>query len=763
MNILMVNPRGFYYDEGVTTYKRTSFPMGLMQLSSSLKRIQANPNSGDWQVLNEDRKDRSVSLLDAGAEGYGRADGVGDPLVERNNRRIRIFGLNNDEIVARVKASQPDVIFITEQFTKQLDEFYAISRLLRENFPQATIVAGGIALTDLGGLPVDTEEKTGEEMTKERQRRQREPYENGVDIVVRGEGELPAVLLVDTLEQLEDRTNLGQSALQAVPNLEYLDGDTLKRTETRRLSEEELDRLPFPDLEIIDKGLYGADRAHFGEAKGAWIEMFTSRGCSKECTFCATKPYWGGFRRLSDLRIQELLNYYKENGFEEVCIEDDSILDDPERATRIFRMVKDTGFDQFTCIGGIEFKHLLFKSNGEKFYTDKLSGTVISQEEFDSRTPFLSEKEIEQRFSKMVDGEDIIKAMGPDYDETTGESRDNGCYRIYLAMESANPDTLESIGKSRKYPEGHSRSEAEAMQLLDQSGIEAHGGMMMGNPETEGIDEMMNNIRFCREMMESGLGRVAFFPYIMLPGSTMSTINNPMLNYARIRDEFGYLSYGFDTTNMDSRAHEWTAEELVTINTWSNNLFKAGGGKNWSRGSSVSAEELDRQIDMISDREILYQTTALRVLKEAGIKLLSLYHEALVAVSPDHNLPEYAYKLEGVHELTNEQREQMVTETQSALADYIASTNETLASEPIQDRRIDYARDYLEFAMRAPEIEIVPNESTLMVQESSDSSDLVGEDQETTREIKREVVAEKSAESDLEPSVAPRVESRPRF
>lgn len=761
MNILMINPRGMYFDEGVSAYKRISYPMGLMQLSSAIKRI--NTTAGDdWSVSDLDSTSRNIALIDAAAEGFGSDDGEGDELVERDGRKIRLFGLSDQVILDRAREFAPDVVFITAQFTKQLDEFYAISNLIKENFPNTLVVGGGIALTDLDKLPLDPSVTDLKKRGEARKRARKEPFENGVDVVVRNEGELASVKLVDKLEAIrsgtQDEFDLSTTDLSQLSEIKNLtirpasEGDSPILTGNEAITEEELNRLPFPDLSVINREDYHRKTAHFGEAKSDnWIEMFTSRGCSKSCTFCATQPFFKSFRKLTDDRVNELLAYYRKNGYDEICVEDDSILDDPARATRIFRMIKDMGFSQFTCIGGIEFKHLLFDSHGEKYYMHKVRGAndkwFLTEAEYLEETKNLPTSVIERNYAELVDGKDIIKAMSPDIDPETGQSKENGCYRIYLAMESANQRTLESIGKVREYPAGangesHKRSESDAIRLLAENGVEAHGGMMMGNPQTEGIGEMMNNVRFCRDMMENGLGRVAFFPYIMLPGSTMSvTTNAPQLldeassgtlttePYARIREENGYLSYSFDSSNMDSLKYGWTAEELITINTWANNLLAAGEGRNWTRGRTVSKEELSRQIDTISDPEILYQTTALRLMKEGGKHALGIYHHAIQSVG--RPLPEYAYNLMEDGELSESERAQRLKESKKIIERQIENKP---GVDVIYDYRAEYAADFVELAMRVPRIVVLPTDETLTNQESSD---FIVQDKDS--EIKKEL------------------------
>ncbi len=640
MRILMINPRGMYFDHGVSAYKRISYPMGLMSLSSALKRIVTNDESS-WHVLADDRNDRQVALIDSAAEGFGAEDGKEDLLITRNGKKIRLYGLSDEKLTQRAIDFNPDVVFVSALFTKLLDEFYHTTRLIKQCLPDALVVAGGIAVTDLNQLPTLG---SNPENIAQRKRAMNEPFDNGVDVIVLGEGELSVVKLID---HLENNPFIDQS-LDQIENLRYRVDGAIRETVRKKISSEEFNHLPFPDLSIVKKEYYSKTRAHFGQAKSDhWIELFTSRGCSKSCTFCTVSQYFGScYRPLRLERVRELLAYYLENGYDEVCIEDDSILDDPRRATKIFNMIKEMGFSQFTAIGGIEFRHLLFDPHGEKYFIDKLqpeysSEWLLDEKKYHKVSSGMSTEEISHRYAELVDGAEIVRAMSSDIDPKTGKSKQNGCYRIYLAMESANPETLEAIGKGRTFPLGShgerlQRLEREAISMLRQAGIEAHGGMMMGNPRTEGIPELMNNVRFCREMMGAGLGRIAFFPYIMLPGSHMSTIENADMQYARIRKEHGYLVYGFDMTNADSLAHGWTAEELITLNVWANLIFDSGKGRNWTVGRTIGRRELEKKIEQITKPGAVERLTIKRLQQEDNADaLLEYYLSAIKKVRGD--------------------------------------------------------------------------------------------------------------------------------
>jgi hypothetical protein len=92
-------------------------------------------------------------------------------------------------------------------------------------------------------------------------------------------------------------------------------------------------------------------------------------------------------------------------------------------------MIKEMGFKQFTAIGGIEFRPLIFDAHGKKFYMHKVKGPeqkwFLTEEEYLDETKGMSEEEKELCYAELVDGREIIEVMVSDIDPQTGQSREN--------------------------------------------------------------------------------------------------------------------------------------------------------------------------------------------------------------------------------------------------------------------------------------------------------------------------------------------------
>ncbi len=99
-------------------------------------------------------------------------------------------------------------------------------------------------------------------------------YEEGVDAICRGEGEYPFLELADSLEKEKDITK--------IKNLWVKINGKVYKNEVRNLIED-LDTLPFPDRELVNK------YKHYKKMRRR--TLMTGRGCPYKCTYCFNHSY----------------------------------------------------------------------------------------------------------------------------------------------------------------------------------------------------------------------------------------------------------------------------------------------------------------------------------------------------------------------------------------------------------------------------------------------------------------------------------------
>lgn len=154
----------------------------------------------------------------------------------------------------------------------------------------------------------------------------------GVDYVIKGEGEIPFSNLLNSLEKNED--------LSGIAGLTYMkDGQLINNPVSDLI--EDLDSLPFPDRTILPVEKYNSILG------GGHIvtTMFTSRGCPFQCAFC-DRPHLGKkFRARSAKSVVDEMEECLRYGIEEILIYDDTFTVDQKRVIDICDEIMERGLD----------------------------------------------------------------------------------------------------------------------------------------------------------------------------------------------------------------------------------------------------------------------------------------------------------------------------------------------------------------------------------------------------------------------------------
>jgi len=312
-----------------------------------------------------------------------------------------------------------------------------------------------------------------------------------VDVVVRGEGDLTLLELVKAFGSA--------NALSSVSGIAFNDSGKIVATEARAFLQD-LDELPFPAYELVEKYKYGGGKAHFGMSKHEKIaEFFTSRGCPIACDFCYAVPMHGRKYRKNSLGyIEAHLDHLMRWGYEEVIMEDDNLLVDKERAKKIIKSIAKRNL-AWTEIGGINITQLLTKDRSD---VDK----------------------------EMID-----------------QLKESGCYRIYLAIESDDPNILRKHGKGV-----YSFDRDVAVRVagyLNKAGIEAFGGFMIGFPE-QSVHEIRATLDYAKMLRENGLDYAILFNATPIPGTAFYKAQAS--NIVGIAEDFVYERANYNTPSFSA-------------------------------------------------------------------------------------------------------------------------------------------------------------------------------------------------------------------
>ena len=155
------------------------------------------------------------------------------------------------------------------------------------------------------------------------------------DYAVIGEGEITFSELVKTLVENKDPA--------LVPGIFYRDKAGLASGSPGRSYKHNLDELPMPDRSLLKKELYGNLYAAGIDSPGKkGTVVFTSRGCSQNCTFCAVKKTMGEKTRFRSAEnvIAELVSCKENFGYNHITFEDTNLTLNPERFWKICQALK---------------------------------------------------------------------------------------------------------------------------------------------------------------------------------------------------------------------------------------------------------------------------------------------------------------------------------------------------------------------------------------------------------------------------------------
>lgn len=217
-----------------------------------------------------------------------------------------------EQIDRAVADFKPDFIGVTLTIT-YIAQTYTYLKKLRKN--RVPIVAGG---PHPNSLP-------------------EEVLENGVDIVVVGEGE-------DTVIELADYF-LGNRPIESIAGLCYKNKDEkVVRTSQRSLIKN-LDSIPFPDFaDFPIKNYTGSEDP---DSNPLFWSVLTSRGCPFDCIFCSSHNVFGRVARFRSAPnvVDEIKGLVSRFGARKITFQDDEILRSKKRFIELCDIIQDSKLD----------------------------------------------------------------------------------------------------------------------------------------------------------------------------------------------------------------------------------------------------------------------------------------------------------------------------------------------------------------------------------------------------------------------------------
>lgn len=304
-----------------------------------------------------------------------------------------------------------------------------------------------------------------------------------LDFVVIGEGEIVVERLVNALCNNADD-------IKSIDGLGYKEnGRTIINPKTTFI--EDLDSIQFPARHLMNMELYfGLELSHGQRHHERFTPIITSRGCPAKCTFCTAYKVWGRKYRYRSPEnvIEEMKELKSKYNIEELMIEDDNFTANPKRAEKICDMM------------------------------------------------------IEERFNFKWDTPNGVAAFSLT-NNLIQKMKDAGCYKINIAVESGNQNTLNNIIKK---PLNLSKI-GPIIDFCKKIDIGCGVYLIVGMPG-DTLEAMWDNYKFARKIK-------VFDPFISVatpyPGSEI---------YNTCKEK-GYLSDDFKFDDLYIRSFPITTEE----------------------------------------------------------------------------------------------------------------------------------------------------------------------------------------------------------
>jgi len=506
-------PGSAYAEIGLDRFevmKRAGTPIGLLRIATAARsagyelRIVDAPFAGWWQE---------------------------DLLLRAPDGDLWRYGLSDEQLEAAIADFEPDVVGIQCNYTVQWGNARALADLVKSIDPGLVVVAGGAHMSgDWANVLLDSP----------------------VDVVVRNEADRSFTALLHALTSPD-------VAVDQVRGLAFRRQGALVNTDVQLCGSEKSayislnpkhqdlaqrkEVMPLPDFGFLDMSLYDLPFHSSGarsRPNGAWAQIFSTIGCNVKCDFCYIPMINGPWRAMGLDWFDEHLADIKRHGVTEVLIEDDHLLHDPLYALRVCELLKKHDLP-WVEEGGLSLFNLLLLHRGQAL--------------LDSMTPQEQQhpnfRNVIQALKSGLTARQLIDAMA-----------DSGCYNIYLAVESANEESLENSNK----PKINCLQQAtiEVVGMFAERGIQVTGGFMLGfvnPPEREGqapyiesLGQIERTIDYAVRLMGAGMAYANPFIVTPIPGTPMWTFQRDYV----VR----HYDNGWSHEKATMATESWSAEDI---------------------------------------------------------------------------------------------------------------------------------------------------------------------------------------------------------
>ncbi|MEI6825890.1 MAG: cobalamin-dependent protein [Desulfuromonadales bacterium] len=461
-----------------------------------------------------------VKIIDAVYEGW---DEERNYFTSTEGSTIISYGLTPECLENKVKLYNPDIVGITCPYSHQWGNACEVADLVKQVNPKVPVIMGG---AHSNGLPVES------------------LLTSPIDFVVIGQADHTFPELLDVL------TGRTSRHISDINGIAYRANGEVIFTKKRRFISD-ITEIAIPDLSLIDLNHYSRRFHSTGERQmdhGHLVYGFSSFGCNTRCNFCTIPSVQGGWVSMKDHTFDRYLKYLKSQGVSEFMLEDDHLLHDPMWAMSVFEKLTKYNLPWMEE-GGVSLYNLI------ALLPEVSEGIIHSSVNNDS----VFRNTISARRNGLT-AEKFIKAMA-----------DSKCYSIYLAVETANKESLDTSNKPKLNAlEAHTK---KIVQLFMEHKIMTTCGLMLGfiNPDENYLEtrqHVKNSIEYGKMLMSSGATYINPFVFTPLPGAPhfeklrKYTINNTDEGFSH---EFGSLDAPDGSWCRDTMSLARVAAIMTTV------------------------------------------------------------------------------------------------------------------------------------------------------------------------------------------------------
>jgi anaerobic magnesium-protoporphyrin IX monomethyl ester cyclase len=298
-------------NKNIKKTKITLIMPNVIGSKNQIRRVQPPLGIACLAGVLEECNFKNLQIIDSSAEGYDNIKDIGGEFIE--------FGLDDSEVVKKIKNFNPDIVGISALFSSQFSCAERLGAEIKKFNPNIVLVFGGIHAS-----------KMYEEILLKNK---------FIDYIIRGEADYTFTVFCNNFEENID-------IKKETPSLAYFDDKIKKVVKNFEPPGLDMNELPMPAWHLMDMEMYwkiGMPHNPFMKSK-EFLTIMTERGCPEKCYFCSSASFFGNsgkFRPLNPQKAYDMIEYaVNKFGVKEIQIEDDTFTLNSQRVIEFCKKIK---------------------------------------------------------------------------------------------------------------------------------------------------------------------------------------------------------------------------------------------------------------------------------------------------------------------------------------------------------------------------------------------------------------------------------------